>query len=140
VIEDPDLSLRILTHFAQPDVPYPSNLDFVDQLVPAFADVSPATLAYHVKCCMDAGLLDGDCRVETSFNHAEIVVGWMHGLTVTGGDYVRQATAPGFWQKALDRVRAVGVRPTTAVLVQVLARITAEALGPQSEPVPPTAG
>ena len=128
MIEDPDLSLRILQHFADDSVPYPSNFDFRTDLVPAFNDVAPETLAYHVHCCIRGGLLDGDTSIAAGFGNAEIVVGWMHGLTVAGGNYVRQAEALGFWQRALDRLSAAGVRPTTTALAQVLARLTSEAL------------
>ena len=35
----------------------------------------------------------------------------MHGLTVAGGNYIRQAEAPRFWQRALDWISAAEVRP-----------------------------
>lgn len=125
MIEDPELSLRILRFFARDDIPYPSNLDFAD-LAATFESVSRPRLAYHVKCCMDAGLLDGDCHTLMT-SHAEILVGWMHGLSVAGGDYVRYADSK-FWQRALDRFRNSGVPVTTRALATLLPKMVLEAL------------
>lgn len=127
MIEDPELSLSILRFFARDSVPYPSNLDFHDDLVPAFEGVTPERLAYHVKCCMDAGLLDGDCEVAAAFDHSEIVVGWLHGLSTSGGNYVRYADSR-FWRRALDRLRGSGVPATTQALATVLPKLALEAL------------
>ena len=125
MIEDPELSMRILRFFADDDIPYPSNLDFADLAV-AFEDVGQPRLAYHVKCCMDAGLLDGDCHTVMT-SHAEILVGWMHGLSVSGGNYVRYADSR-LWKRALDRFRDSGVPVTTQALAAVLPQMVLEAL------------
>lgn len=127
MLEDPNVSLRILRYFAQDDVPYPANAEF-DDVAAELSDIDKPTLAYHLKVCIDADLLDGNCVLTETFGGSELLFGWLHGLTSAGSDLVRYAARRRRWRKALRLARRSGSL-TTQVVARVAADLVAHKLG-----------
>lgn len=127
MLEDPNVSLRILCYFAQDDVPYPANADF-DDIAAELSDIDKPTLAYHLKMCIDAELLDGNCVQTETFGGSELLFGWLHGLTSAGSDLVRYAAKRRRWRKVLRLARKSG-SVTTQVVARVAADLVAHKLG-----------
>ena len=75
MIEEPDLSLRILQHFADDGVLYQSNLDFRTDLAPPSTTWHPRRSPIMSTAASAGGLLDGDTSIAAGFGGAEIVVG-----------------------------------------------------------------
>ena len=59
MIENPELALSLLHHFARTDMPYPSNLKPADLYV-AFPNQDPADIDYSFICAIQSRLLDSD--------------------------------------------------------------------------------
>lgn len=126
MIEDPNLSLRILRYFAQDGITYPANLT-LDQIQPEFEDIEEDVLLYHLWICTEAGLLSGDIKHIKSFGTTRLMVMVLYGLTRIGGEYVRNAET-GFWDQALEELRNQGIAITTSNLIHMVSRFVTEAM------------
>ena len=106
--ENPDTSLKLLQMLAnEPD--YPSRLTirhFADEL-----GVDGDVAELHLRCCVDHGLVEVRGRTTVV------------GLTGRGQDFVRNAEAAGFWERAKEYCRDVGIGATTSTLGQAMSSL-----------------
>lgn len=107
MIEDPELTLKILTYFADDAVGFPANTD-VQDLTGVFPDVPVDRLTYHVICAIDCGLLRGEYSQARVMEGAYYTVGFIDGLTQEGGEYVRATSNTKFLAQAQLISKALG--------------------------------
>ena len=117
MIENPELTLKILRHFARDDVPFPSNLADED-LYQVFPKEKPENIKYSLYCAIKTGLLKGSVIDTSTFDGDDYMISRIFGLSPKGGDYVRNAER--HFEKALDLIRKKGEAVTTSLLVQVV--------------------
>ena len=113
VIENTELTLNILRHFARDDVPYPSNPTPRD-LHAVFRDQKPADIDYSVICAIEAELLDGEIRPVSLLAAREIMIPYMDGLSQKGGEYVRHSAS--HYERAVSKIRENGIEVSTDIL------------------------
>lgn len=127
MIENVDLTLKILEHFARDDVGYPANLT-VEHLKKEFPDEGWDRITYHVRCAEECGLLEAQINEKHTFDGAIVNVGYISGLTASGGEYVRNARSK-FRDEAKNEIIKSGLEVTTSLLAQVMGGLIARALG-----------
>lgn len=125
MIENTELTLNILRHFARDDVPYPSNLQTSD-LHAAFPEQGQADIDYSVICSIQSGLLDGGTLDESTLDGREIIISHMDGLSQKGGEYVRNAASQ--YEKAVNEIQKTGIKVSTEILVAFVKKLAFEAL------------
>ena len=113
VIENTELTLKILRHFARDGVPYPSNLNPRD-LHAVFRDQKPADIDYSVICAIEVGLLNGKIQDVSTMAGREIMISFMDGLSQRGGEYVRHSAS--HYERAIGKIREAGIEVTTEIL------------------------
>lgn len=126
MIENPELTLNLLRHFARDDVPYPSNLEPAD-LYAAFPDQNPADIDYSVICAIQSGLLDGDILDASTFDGRNIFISHMDGLSQAGGEYVRHAASQ--YERAINEIQKTGIEVSTDILSAYVKKLVFGALG-----------
>ncbi len=126
MIENTELTLNILRHFARDDVPYPSNLCPSD-LYAAFPNHDQANIDYSVICSIQAGLLDGGTLDASTLEGRSIIISYMDGLSQEGGEYVRNAASQ--YEKAVNEIQKTGIKVSTEILVACVKKLAFEALG-----------
>ena len=119
MIEDPNLTLDILKIFAEPNTPWPANLSDKD-ITNRFTDVSKETIEYHLICAIDSGLLRGNYSRNASYGGTFYTFGWLEGLTVEGGEYVRNTNNPNILKMAKENLISAGLEFTTKNLIKVI--------------------
>ena len=127
MIEDPDLTRRILEHFAQDSVGYPANVSYED-LCGVFNNEGPEKIAYHLLCAAQNDLLNVPHKETHTFGGNILTFDYISGLTAKGGEYVRH-TQSGLWQKALKLISDNKIKATTDILVEFLPVLVKETLG-----------
>ena len=121
MIEDPQLTLKILEYFAREDVGWPANKTFQD-VSKMFPEESGERIQYHIICAIEGGLLKGTYRRTSTFQGVHYSVGTLDGLTKVGGDYVRKADSP-LWNQAKDLLANKGLALTTSHMLEAMDRI-----------------
>ena len=121
MIEDPQLTLKILQYFAQEEVGWPANKTFQD-VSKMFPEESHERIQYHIICAIDGGLLKGTYRRTSTFQGVRYSVGILDGLSKVGGDYVRKASSP-LWNQAKDLLAKKGLALTTSHMLETMDRL-----------------
>lgn len=121
MIENPDLTRRILEYFAREDVTFPANAT-IETLLVEFPDADRATLSYHILCCVKNDLLFGQAKVIEGNSGTEIFTGWLSGLTPKGGEYVRDSRSV-YWKQAWKKIEDAGMTVTTDKLIECMSSI-----------------
>lgn len=127
MIEDPDLTRRILGYFARPDVGFPADKTVQDHLVKIFPEVDEPCLVYHVMCASQQDLLMATWSKAETIDGIIYTIGFISGLTAKGGNYVRDARSK-FWQKAIDKIKGEGLEVTTDRLCDLIPNLISAAL------------
>lgn len=128
MIEDVELTLKILEHFAQDSVGFPANVTYED-LCGLFPDESHEKISYHLLCAAENDLLKVAYQeTNNAWGYTCKFTSGIAGLTAKGGEYVHHARSH-FWDKALKSLREQKVEVTTAVLVKYIPAIIGQALG-----------
>ena len=126
MIENTDLTLRILQHFAMEDVPFPANLS-IEDLKNAFPNDNANSIEYSVICAFQSGLLSGhEPKAVHTFDGTMYTFGWFDGLTASGGEYVRNAAT--HYDKAVNAIKDVGLEITTSTIKDALKVMIAAAI------------
>lgn len=115
MIEDPDLTLKILKHFARDDVGYPAHVSPND-LVKEFPGESRSRINYHVMCAIDCEFLRGKYDRVAAARGVAYTFGFIDGLTKAGGDYVRNSETR-LWDEAKKTIIEKGLAITTTHLI-----------------------
>ena len=127
MIEDPNLTRRILEYFASDDVEFPANKTVEELKAEVFPEVDLARVTYHVKCAAENGLLTVSIREESTFQSVYFVFGYISGLTATGGEYVRGSRSK-YWDEAKEKVFSKGLELTTGNVLQAMSNLISAAL------------
>lgn len=125
--ENPDTSLKLLQLLA--DEPHhPSRL--TDRDIASQLELTGQEAVLHIQCCVDNGLLDAKLQKLASLDGFRgIHVGTIWGLTALGQDFVRNAEAEGFWERAKEHCRTVGIGATTSNVAQAMSWLAQQAMG-----------
>ena len=126
MIENPELTLKILRFFAQPDVPFPANF-FAQDVFDKFPDEAQDEITYHVRCAKRAGLLEADMAEQTGISGMMLQIGCVYGLTHEGGEYVR--CAANHLEAAVKKLKEAGEEVTTGALVTVVKALMLASIG-----------
>ena len=126
MIEDVELTRKILEHFAQDEVGFPANLSYED-ICSAFGDTDQQTIAFHLWCACDAGLLEGSCNEKELMDGWQVTFGWFLGLNIRGSNYVHDSRGS-LWAKAVKRLKEHKATVTTAAIVEILPVLLKETL------------
>ena len=127
MIEDPELTRKILEYFAQDSVPYPANVTF-DDLCAVFNKEDPERISYHLLCAAKTNLLEVPYKETHTGDGVLLTFDYISGLTPEGGEYV-QHSRTSLWDKAIHQVKESGVAVTTAILVNYLPKLANKMLG-----------
>jgi len=127
MIEDPNLTRRILEYFASDDVKFPANKRVEELKAEAFSEVDLSRLKYHVKCAAENGLLTVSIREHSSFQGVHFVFGYISGLTAAGGEFVRGSRSK-YWDEAKEKVFSKGLELTTGNVFQAMSNLISAAL------------
>lgn len=127
MIEDVDLTRQILEHFASDDVGWPADAT-LESLATVFPEVDRDTLAYHIQCAAEAGLLEADVNKLSTDDGTIVTIGWIVGLTQIGGEYVKDSRSE-FYDKAFNHLKEAGISATTDRLKQVMSNLITAVLG-----------
>ena len=126
MIENTDLTLRILQHFAREDVPFPAQLQ-IHNLKTTFPNDNGNSIEYSVICAFQSGLLSGhEPKAIHSHSGTTYIFGWIDGLTASGGEYVRNAAT--HYGKAVELIKGMGLEITTSSIKDALKAIIAAAI------------
>ena len=118
MIENPELTLKILRHIARDDVAFPANLTLED-IQAQFPGEDGDAIAYSVVCAFDAGfLMGGEYRRIRTGMQAHYRIANIDGLSRAGGEYVRAAAT--HYQEAVAAVRKMGWDVTTDAVSRML--------------------
>ncbi len=120
MIEKPDLTLEILRYFAKDEVPYPANLQ-VSDIYAAFPGKDQCDVDYSIICAIQTGLLVGDYQEIKAFEGSSLVIGFLSGLSPSGGEYVRHAG--NHYGKAISYLRKTNQAITTAAISSTVTRM-----------------
>ena len=112
MIEDPKLTLKILKYFASDEISWPANVDDRD-LKNHFTDIPSDKVEYHLFCAIESGLLEGAFNRNATFDGAFYTFGRFDGLTVVGGEYVRNASSGNKWELVKEKLSTAGLEFTT---------------------------
>ena len=126
MIEDPDLTRRILEYFAGADVGFPADKT-VQDLVDIFPEADKPCLDYHVMCASQQDLLEATWSKTETLDGITYTISFISGLTAKGGNYVRDARSK-FWQKAIDQIKDAGLEVTTDRLCGLIPNLISSAL------------
>ena len=118
MIEDPQLTLKILQYFAQEEVGWPANKTLQD-VSKMFPEERQGRIQYHIICAIDGGLLKGTYRRTPTFQGVRYSVGILDGLSKVGGDYIRKASSP-LWNQAKDLLAEKGLALTTSHMLETM--------------------
>ena len=80
MIENPNLTRRILEYFASDDVKFPANKRVEELKAEAFPEVDLSCLKYHVKCAEENGLLTVTITEQATQQHVYFIFGYISGL------------------------------------------------------------
>ncbi len=128
MIEDPNLTRKILEHFAQDDVGFPANIT-LEGLCNVFGDIEPDKVAYHLLCAAENHLLLVDYnKTDTLGGKSHFTFGPISGLTPEESEYVHYSRTT-LWDTAMHKVKESGVAVTTAILVDFLPKLAMQVLG-----------
>ena len=128
MIEDVELTRKVLEFFAKEDVPFPANVT-IDNLSDHFPNEDPGRLNYHVMCAAENELLIvPEMNRVSTLKSATYVIGRIDGLTVKGGDYVKHSRTK-FWQQAKEKCASLGLKQTTDILCNLVFKLVHGALG-----------
>lgn len=120
MLEDTELTLEILRHFAKDEVPFPADLTESD-IYDLFPDKDRGQVAYSLLCAKQAGLLM--CSVSKSeplsgpVRYAFVSI---EGLTQQGGEYVRFAEDQTRVNGLIKSIKQKGWSVTTSLLIEAL--------------------
>ena len=129
MIEDTELTRKILEYFASDDISFPADVIVESHLTKEFPEISLEVLQYHVICAIDCGLLHGTYkRTPTLSDGVLITIGYIDGLTSSGGDYVKQSRTSHL-KTAMKSIQDAGIQVTTALLVETLNYTIKKAIG-----------
>ena len=126
--ENPEISLKVLQLLAD-EPSFPSRLD--DRAVARELQISYAEALLHIKCCMDADLIEANIvEAGTLAYPSNFMIGSIQGLTVTGQDFVRGAEANdgGWWRKAREELDTLRIEATTSAIGQAMQVLTSQAI------------
>ena len=126
MIEDPDLTRRILEYFAWDDVGFPADKT-VQDLVDMFPEADEPCLVYHVMCASQQDLLLATWSKAETLDGITYTIGFISGLSAKGGNCVRDARSK-FWQKAIDKIKDAGLEVTTDRLCGLIPNLISSAL------------
>lgn len=121
MIEDPQITVRILKHFAD-NLEFPAHARVESLLKDIHPKIDEKTLKYHLYVCIENELLVGKYRIVTAFEGSDISIGVLEGLTPKGGDYVRDSDSH-LWERARQSLIDQGIAVTTSRLVELIARL-----------------
>lgn len=127
MIEDPDLTRRILEYFANDAIDFPANVQVEQHLSAEFPEIGVSSLQYHVVCAIENGLLRGDVERTSMLEGVIVTIGYIDGLSAKGGNYVRNSRTT-FWRQAWEKIESTGLEVTTERLVVALAKMTSNAV------------
>ena len=122
MIEDPNITLDILKYFASDEISWPANLDD-RQIKNHFKNIPHRTVDYHLICAIDSELLRGAYTRHAVAGGAFYTFGRIDGLTVEGGEYVRNAAGSKVWDRAKCRLIEAGVEVTTQNLMLAIPEV-----------------
>ena len=117
LIEDPDLTLRILRHLAPYDSRKPAETTVLE-LHAAFPENDIPELTHHVVCAAECGLLHAHISRLTAFDWVSIDVTSINCLTARGKDFADDAKTQAR-HTAIDKLNRAGLRVTTREIVGV---------------------
>ena len=128
MIENVDLTRRILEYIGGPETPFPLNLH-PDDIVNRFPDEDRDQVLYSLHCAAEARLLDG-AKVQGEHRLLKtgerlFFLGMIYGLTPEGRDYV--AGTERHWSTVISNLKESGKRVTTMVLKPLISRAVKEA-------------
>ena len=126
MIENPELTLKILKYFARDDVTWPANLT-VEDLLAELPRESRDSLAYHIYCAEEAELLDCQIIRTKVLDGSDIQIGNIVGLTQKGGEYVSNSQTQ-YRALAIDQLINAGVGLSTKILGLVTEKLIKSAL------------
>ncbi len=126
MIEDVELTRKILEYFAQEDIGFPANVT-LEELCGIFNDRNEDEISYHLVCAEESGLLTADYTVTKTFDGHILTFGYISGLTAQGGDYVRYSQS--HWGQALQVLREKKVAVTREILTELLPALAKQVLG-----------
>lgn len=133
MIENPELTLRILRYIAQDDVPFPANLTY-EKLLEEFPDEKPGAVACSVILAYKANLLMGSGVHRTDYKskaEAQFRIGLIDGLSPEGTFYVGNAKTQ--FDKACELAKHMGWDLTSVAISQAMTHLWEAALKKISE-------
>ena len=119
MIENPEITLKILKAFAQDDVPWPAKFT-IEDITNWIDNCDRATIEYHLICAIDSGMLHGDYTKSTTFSGNIYTFGYFDGLTVEGGEYIRNFENSNIWNLAKDKLISEGITITTRNMLSAI--------------------
>ena len=127
MIEDPNLTRKILEYFAQDNIPYPANATY-NELCSIFKEENPERISYHLVCAKQNGLLTVSYTEKEMLDGVLLTFNYISGLTAKGSDYVRYSRTS-LWNEAAQYVKKKGLAFTTQVLIRVFELLIKQKLG-----------
>lgn len=124
MLEDPQLTLKILKYFARDDIGFPSNKTVDDLVKEIPGEAGREQIVYHVICAEENGLLRANIRDDSVLGKdgRRCEISYMDGLTAKGGEYVR-ASEGCFWNEAWNYLQKQGSQITTQTLLLTLKQL-----------------
>ena len=112
MIENPEITLKILRIYARDETPWPANYR-VEDIVRLTDDFERNVIEYHLICAIESELLRGSVNRTSTFAGSVYTFGYIDGLTAKGGEYVCNSENPEVWNKAKDYLISEGLKITT---------------------------
>lgn len=128
MIEDIELTRKILELFASDDVGFPANLRVQTDLEENFPDIPLETLQYHIICAFECGLLHGSYDRNVMHDGIIYTIDFIDGLTASGGEYIRQSRSSHL-DTAKKLIQNAGAQITTSLLIEALNHTVRKAVG-----------
>lgn len=127
MIENVDLTKKILEYIGGPETPFPLNLHPND-IVNRFPEEDEDQVLFSLHCAAEARLLDG-ANVQGEHRllktgERQFFLGTIYGLTSEGRDYV--AGAERHWSTVISNLKESGKKVTTMVLKPLISRAVKE--------------
>ena len=112
MIENPEITLKILRIYARDETPWPANY-CVEDIVRLTDDFERNVIEYHLICAIKSELLQGSVNKTSTLDGNLYTFGYIDGLTAKGSEYVCNSENPEVWNKAKDYLISAGLKITT---------------------------
>ncbi len=122
MIENPEITLKILRIYARDETPWPANY-CVEDIVRLTDDFERNAIEYHLICAIESELLHGSVNKTSMMDGNLYTFGYIDGLTAKGSEYVCNSENPEVWNKAKDYLISAGLKLTTNNLVTAVSDV-----------------